>query len=128
MTKRVRIFIMIYTGLKEIKKKGVHVAKVNKEVVKKKTKFKKKKYGPTLQGDRRNPCIFYRKSVDNFGQWVIHKSYGFIQDRDVKNQMYFIMTGNGGDERWYDYEDVELVKGHWTNKKRKTNNEEEDES
>ena len=39
--------------------------------------------------------------------------------------MYYIMLGNGGDEMWYDFVDVELVKGHWTNKPRKKPEDEE---
>ena len=43
----------------------------------------------------------------------------------MKNQMYYVMLGNGGDEQWYDFADVELVKGHWTNKPRKTEEDED---
>jgi hypothetical protein len=36
----------------------------------------------------------------------------------MKNKLYYILTGTGGDEMWYPMENVTLVKGHWTNKKR----------
>ena len=37
----------------------------------------------------------------------------------MKNQQYLISPGVGGemDERWFDYGDVKLTKGHWTNKR-----------
>lgn len=86
--------------------------------------FKKKKKKSILEGSRRNPCKIYIPEYTSEG--LQHReTYGFIQERDVKNQMYYVMLGNGGDEQWYDYKDVELVKGHWTNKPRKT---EEDEN
>ena len=70
-----------------------------------------------IKGDRRNPCIFYTKRVvkDEFRSY---ENYGFIQDRDMKNKMYYILSGTDGDERWYPINEVTLVKGHWTNKKR----------
>ena len=70
-----------------------------------------------IKGDRRNPCIFYTKRVvkDEFRSY---EQYGFVQERDMKNQMYYILTGTGGDEMWYPIKEVTLVKGHWTNKKK----------
>jgi hypothetical protein len=70
-----------------------------------------------IKGDRRNPCIYYTKRVvkDEFRSY---ENYGFIQDRDMKNKMYYILSGTDGDERWYPINEVTLVKGHWTNKKR----------
>ena len=53
------------------------------------------------------------------------ETFGFIQERDVKNQRYYVMLGNGGDEMWYNYDEVELVKGHWTNKPRKKEGDED---
>ena len=81
--------------------------------------FNKKKKKPSfLTGDRRNPCKIFLTEYTPLG--VIKKeTFGFIQERDVKNQRYYIMLGNDGDEMWYDYNEVELVKGHWTNKPRK---------
>ena len=71
-----------------------------------------------IKGDRRNPCIFYTKRIvkDEFRSY---KNYGFIQERDMKNKLYYILAGTGGDEMWYPMKRVTLVKGHWTNKKRK---------
>ena len=70
-----------------------------------------------IKGDRRNPCIFYTKRIvkDEFRSY---KNYGFVQERDMKNKMYYIMSGTGGDEKWYPINEVTLVKGHWTNKKK----------
>jgi len=70
-----------------------------------------------IKGDRRNPCIFYTKRIvkDEFRSY---KNYGFIQERDMKSKMYYIMSGTGGDEKWYPINEVTLVKGHWTNKKK----------
>ena len=39
--------------------------------------------------------------------------------RNMKNQMYYISTGTGGEEMWRPMDEVTLVKGHWVNKKRK---------
>ena len=70
-----------------------------------------------IKGDRRNPCIFYTKRIvkDEFRSY---KNYGFVQERDMKNKMYYILSGTGGDEKWYPINEVTLVKGHWTNKKK----------
>ena len=75
------------------------------------------KKGAFIKGDRRNPCIYYTKRIvkDEFRSY---KNYGFVQERDMKNKMYYILTGTGGDEMWYPIDEVTLVKGHWTNKKR----------
>ena len=75
-----------------------------------------------IKGDRRNPCIFYTKRIvkDEFRSY---KNYGFIQERDMKSKMYYIMSGTGGDEKWYPINEVTLVKGHWTNKKKIVNEE-----
>jgi|TARA_R100000750_G_scaffold18453_1_gene12136 hypothetical protein len=71
-----------------------------------------------ITGDRRNPCTFTIKRVNRAGDFEERKSYGFVQDRDMKNKLYYILTGTGGDEMWYPMENVTLVKGHWTNKKK----------
>tara|TARA_R100000008_G_C3536505_1_gene142324 strand:+ start:185 stop:436 length:252 start_codon:yes stop_codon:yes gene_type:complete len=67
---------------------------------------------------KRNPCTYKVIKYTSIGikeEW----QRGYIQDRSVKNQQYLISPGVGGemDERWYDYKDVKLTKGHWTNKR-----------
>lgn len=86
--------------------------------------FKKKKKKSILEGSRRNPCRIFTTEYTSIGP-IRKETYGFIQERDMKNKMYYIMLGNGGDEMWYDFVDVELVKGHWTNKPRKKPEDEE---
>ena len=86
--------------------------------------FKKKKRKSILEGSRRNPCRIYITQYTPLGM-TKKETFGFIQERDMKNQMYYVMLGNGGDEQWYDFADVELVKGHWTNKPRKTEEDED---
>ena len=86
--------------------------------------FKKKKKKSILEGSRRNPCRIYITQYTPLGI-TKKETFGFIQERDMKNQMYYVMLGNGGDEQWYDFADVELVKGHWTNKPRKTEEDED---
>ena len=70
-----------------------------------------------LKGDRRNPCRYLVERVvkDSFKSY---ENYGFVQERDMKNKMYYILSGTGGDEMWRPMEEVTLVKGHWTNKKK----------
>ena len=82
-------------------------------------KNKKKERPKFITGDRRNPCRYVIKRVNNVGEFDERESYGFIQERDMKNKLYYILVGTGGDEMWYPMERVTLVKGHWTNKKRK---------
>ena len=70
-----------------------------------------------LKGDRRNPCRYLVERVvkDSFKSY---ENYGFVQERDMKNKMYYILSGTGGDEMWRPMDEVTLVKGHWTNKKK----------
>ena len=82
-------------------------------------KNKKKERPKFITGDRRNPCRYVIKRVNNVGEFDERESYGFIQERDMKNKLYYILAGTGGDEMWYPMERVTLFKGHWTNKKRK---------
>ena len=70
-----------------------------------------------LKGDRRNPCK-YRVERVAMDEFISYENYGFVQERDIKNGMYCILPGTGGDEAWYPIDEVTLVKGHWTNKKR----------
>jgi hypothetical protein len=70
--------------------------------------------------NKRNPCTYKIVKYTSLGmeeEW----SRGYVQDRQVKNQQYLISPGVGGelDERWYDYKDVKLTKGHWTNRSNK---------
>mgnify|MGYP003122246445 FL=1 len=70
--------------------------------------------------NKRNPCTYKVVKYTSVGveeEWV----RGYIQDRSVKEQLYLISPGVGGemDERWYDYKDVKLTKGHWTNRSNK---------
>ena len=70
--------------------------------------------------NKRNPCTYRIVKYTNVGleeEW----QRGYIQDRSVKEQLYLISPGVGGemDERWYDYKDVKLTKGHWTNRSNK---------
>ena len=57
---------------------------------------------------KRNPCSFLKEYMNQQG--VIIKEW---------QQVYLISPGVGGelDERWIDYDDVKLTKGHWTNKR-----------
>lgn len=69
--------------------------------------------------NKRNPCTYKVVKYTSVGveeEW----QRGYIQDRSVKEQLYLISPGVGGemDERWYDYKDVKLTKGHWTNRAR----------
>ena len=82
--------------------------------------FNKGKKKSFLIGDRRNPCKIFIKEYGELGM-SIRETRGFILERDVKGQMYYVMMGNGGDEQWYPYSEIELVKGHWTNKPREVN-------
>ena len=70
-----------------------------------------------IKGDRRNPCKYLVERVIK-NEFKRYENYGFVQERDMKNKMYYILTGTGGDEMWYPIKEVTLVKGHWTNKKR----------
>ena len=80
--------------------------------------FNRGKKKSFLKGDRRNPCKIFIKEYSEVGMSV-RETRGFVLERDVKSQMYYVMTGNDGDLLWYDYVDLDLVKGHWTNKPRK---------
>ena len=69
---------------------------------------------------KRNPCTYRIVKYTTNGmveEWV----RGYIQDRSIKRQQYYISPGLGGDydKRWYDYKDVKLTKGHWTNRSNK---------
>tara|TARA_B100000287_G_scaffold47730_1_gene42531 strand:- start:185 stop:454 length:270 start_codon:yes stop_codon:yes gene_type:complete len=86
--------------------------------------FNKGKKKSFLQGSRRNPCNILIKEYTDNGV-VVRKNRGFVLERNNKNQMYYVMTGNGGEERWYEYSEIELVKGHWTNRPRKKPEDEE---
>ena len=77
-----------------------------------------------MKGDRRNPCRYITKRVIR-DEFVSYENYGFVQDRDMKNKMYYILSGTDGDLMWYPMDEVTLVKGHWTNKKRVVEGEEE---
>ena len=68
--------------------------------------------------NKRNPCTYKIVSYNKSGRYEEWQR-GYIQDRQVKNQQYLVSPGAGGelDERWYDYDDVKLTKGHWTNRK-----------
>jgi hypothetical protein len=88
--------------------------------------FNKKKKKSILRGDRRNPCKIFISQYTDVGL-VRRETFGFVQERSNKDQMYYVMTGNDGDMMWYSYSDIELIKGHWTNKKKKTEEDEEGE-
>ena len=75
-----------------------------------------------MKGDRRNPCIYYTKRVVK-DEFKSYEQYGFVQERDMKNKMYYITTGTGGEEMWRPIDEVTLVKGHWTNKIKTVNKE-----
>ena len=77
-----------------------------------------------LKGDRRNPCT-YRVGRFEGDKYISYENYGFVQERNTKMGLYCILPGTGDDEVWYPIDEVTLVKGHWTNKKRKTNEENE---
>ena len=70
-----------------------------------------------MKGDRRNPCRYLVERVvkDSFKSY---ENYGFVQERDMKNKMYYITTGTGGEEMWRPIDEVTLIKGRWTNKKK----------
>ncbi len=70
--------------------------------------------------NKRNPCTYKIVKYTSLGM-IEEWSRGYVQDRQVKNQQYLISPGVGGelDERWYDYKDVKLTKGHWTNRSNK---------
>ena len=76
-----------------------------------------KKINNTLKNDRRNPCRYLVKKVVK-DEFISYENYGFVEERDMKNKMYYITTGIGGDELWRPMDEVTLVKGHWVNKKR----------
>ena len=70
--------------------------------------------------NKRNPCTYKIVKYDESGlveEWV----RGYIQERSVKDKQYLVSPGVGGelDERWYDYKDVKLTKGHSTNRSNK---------
>ena len=70
--------------------------------------------------NKRNTCTYKIVKYDESGlveEWV----RGYIQERSVKDKQYLVSPGVGGelDERWYDYKDVKLTKGHWTNRSNK---------
>ncbi len=75
-----------------------------------------------LKGDRRNPCryIVERMAKNGFKRY---ENYGFVEERDMKNKMYYITTGTGGEEMWRPIDEVTLIKGHWTNKIKTVNKE-----
>lgn len=76
-----------------------------------------KKNNDALKNSRRNPCRYLVERVvkDEFKRY---ENYGFVEERDMKNQMYYISTGTGGEEMWRPMDEVTLIKGRWVNKKR----------
>jgi hypothetical protein len=76
-----------------------------------------KKSNDALKNSRRNPCRYLVERVvkDEFKRY---ENYGFVEERDMKNQMYYISTGTGGEEMWRPMDEVTLIKGRWVNKKR----------
>ena len=76
-----------------------------------------KKNNDEFKNSRRNPCRFITKRVIR-DEFISYENYGFVEERDMKNQMYYISTGTGGDKMWRPIDEVTLVKGHWVNKKR----------
>ena len=52
-----------------------------------------KKINNTLKNDRRNPCRYITKRVVK-DEFKIYENYGFVQDRDMKNGMYYIFAKN----------------------------------
>ena len=77
------------------------------------------KAGVIITMTKRNPCSFLKEYMSTSGYVIREWQRGYVQDRSVKDQLYLISPGVGGemDERWYDYIDVKLLKGHWTNKR-----------
>ena len=71
---------------------------------------------------KRNPCTYLIERFDG-DQVVKIWTRGYVVDRDIKNQMYFVHTGgttiDEGLTLWYDMKDVKLTKGHWSNKSNK---------
>ena len=70
---------------------------------------------------KRNPCTYLKEYMNRDGYIVKEWTRGYVQDRQVKNQQYLVSPGVGGemDERQYEYKDVKLTKGHWTNRSNK---------
>ena len=68
---------------------------------------------------KRNPCRYLKEYMNQQGMIVQEWQRGYVQDRSVKDRLYLISPGVGGemDERWYNYEEVKLTKGHWTNRR-----------
>tara|TARA_R110000851_G_scaffold3943_2_gene16178 strand:+ start:171 stop:437 length:267 start_codon:yes stop_codon:yes gene_type:complete len=68
---------------------------------------------------KRNPCTYLKEYMNQDGMIIKEWQRGYVQDRQVKNQQYLISPGVGCelDERWYEYINVKLTKGHWTNKR-----------
>jgi hypothetical protein len=90
--------------------------------------FNKGKKRPSfLIGDRRNPCKIFIKEYTDVGLYI-RETRGFILERNNKNKMYYVMMGNEGDQRWYPFDEIELVKGHWTNKSRVTEEDEQNQN
>jgi len=66
------------------------------------------------------------KDWDEYGEYskkkiitnISYENYGFVQERNTKMGLYCILPGTGDEEVWYPIDEVTLVKGHWTNKKR----------
>ena len=75
-----------------------------------------------MKGDRRNPCKYLVERIV-LNTFMSYENYGFVQERDMKNKMYYITTGTGGEEMWRPIDEVTLVKGHWTNKIKTVNKE-----
>ena len=68
---------------------------------------------------KRNPCRYLKEYMNQDGMIIKEWQRGYVQERIPKEQVYLISPGVGGelDERWIDYQDVKLTKGHWTNKR-----------
>ena len=71
---------------------------------------------------KRNPCTYLVEKLEG-NQIVKVWTRGYVIDRDIKKQMYFVHTGGAtideGLTLWYDMKDVKLTKGRWTNKSNK---------
>ena len=71
---------------------------------------------------KRNPCTYLVEKLEGH-QIVKVWTRGYVIDRDIKNQMYFVHTGgttlDEGLTLWYDMKDVKLTKGRWKNKSNK---------
>ena len=71
---------------------------------------------------KRNPCTYLIEKLE--GNRIVKVwTRGYVIDRDIKKQMYFVHTGGAtideGLTLWYDMKDVKLTKGRWTNKSNK---------